>query len=106
MGLLPKRQPPKKFSIGHRIYDERKEAIDLKMNEISEVELFERSKSAYRDRMRERIGRTRISERSAMKQNIRIIVIFAVLATVSALALGGYFIVEQYGDDFQEFIAK
>ncbi len=96
MGFIIRNQrEPKKFGLKHRIYDERKEELRRKMEDKSEVEIFQESKIAYRERMRERMGRVEDSRKSNMRSNFRIIVIFAILATVLAVALGSIAVLEK-----------
>ncbi len=96
MGFIFRNQrEPKKFGLKHRIYDERKEELRRKMEDKSEIEIFEESKSAYRDRMRARMGRVEENRKASMRFNFRIIVIFAVLATILAIALGSIVAMDQ-----------
>ncbi len=97
MGLiLRKQREPKKFSLQHRIYDERKAELDLKRKQLSDVELIKEDKDAYRERMRERIGRTRVDRKSTMKQNLRIFILFAAMAAGLTLVLGFYYLADLF----------
>lgn len=93
MGFLIRNQrQPKKFGLEHRIYDERKHAIKVKMTAESDIELLQTDKDAYRAKMRERIGRYSNSSKSSMNKNFRIIRLFTVLTVGLAIVAAFYYL--------------
>lgn len=77
---------PRKFSIGHRIYDERKDKLNQRIAMHESKGPGEESREAYHERVRVELRKGRPSK-SSSSSTLRILVIFVALMIVAYLFL-------------------
>lgn len=78
---------PKPFSLGHRIYDERKDRLQRMMAGKGQEGVTDENKEAYLSNVRDKMERSRHNSKQNKGSTMRILVIFALLMLIAYIFL-------------------